>query len=101
MIDNRNINEKSFPDLKLELSEKSILNSIVSESTPSGSVFGIPLAQCVESERALRRQQHGGSRASLASLGALEKGDDVSGLCHLYCLSTCLNLLNYRQMTII
>ncbi|CAB3225542.1 unnamed protein product [Arctia plantaginis] len=46
------------------------------ESTPSGSVFGIPLAQCVESERALRRQQHGGSRASLASLGALEKGDD-------------------------
>ncbi|XP_075982418.1 rho GTPase activating protein at 102A isoform X2 [Anticarsia gemmatalis] len=46
------------------------------ESTPSGSVFGVPLAQCVESERALRRQQHGGSRASLASLGALEKGDD-------------------------
>ncbi|XP_059050203.1 uncharacterized protein LOC131845183 [Achroia grisella] len=40
-----------------------------------GSVFGVPLAQCVETERALRRQ-HGGSRASLASLGALEKGDD-------------------------
>lgn len=47
------------------------------ESTSSsGSVFGIPLTQCVESERALRCQQHGGSRASLASLGALEKGDD-------------------------
>ncbi|XP_028167492.1 rho GTPase-activating protein 21-like, partial [Ostrinia furnacalis] len=45
------------------------------EST-GGSVFGVPLAQCVETERALRRQQHGGSRASLASLGALEKGDD-------------------------
>ncbi|KPJ01382.1 Rho GTPase-activating protein 6 [Papilio xuthus] len=41
-----------------------------------GSVFGVPLAQCVEMERALRRQQHGGSRASLASLGALDKGDD-------------------------
>ncbi|XP_049878612.1 uncharacterized protein LOC126375633 isoform X2 [Pectinophora gossypiella] len=45
------------------------------EST-AGSVFGVPLAQCVETERALRRQQHGGSRASLASLSALEKGDD-------------------------
>lgn len=44
------------------------------EST--GSVFGMPLSQCVETERALRK--HGGSRASLASLGALEKGDDVS-----------------------
>jgi hypothetical protein len=44
----------------------------------TGSVFGVPLAQCVETERALRRQQHGGSRASLASLGTLEKGDDVS-----------------------
>lgn len=43
-------------------------------------MFGVPLSQCVESERALRRQQHGGSRASLASLGALEKGDDVSGI---------------------
>ncbi|RVE52296.1 hypothetical protein evm_003086, partial [Chilo suppressalis] len=42
----------------------------------TGSVFGVPLAQCVETERALRRQQHGGSRASLASLGAIEKGDD-------------------------
>ncbi|CAH2088231.1 unnamed protein product [Euphydryas editha] len=41
---------------------------------PAGSVFGVPLSQCVETERALRRQ-HGGSRASLASLG-VEKGDD-------------------------
>ncbi|XP_052749731.1 uncharacterized protein LOC113512037 isoform X2 [Galleria mellonella] len=40
-----------------------------------GSMFGVPLAQCVETEKALRRQ-HGGSRASLTSLGALEKGDD-------------------------
>ncbi|CAH2055946.1 unnamed protein product, partial [Iphiclides podalirius] len=46
------------------------------DKEPAGSVFGVPLAQCVEMERALRRQQHGGSRASLASLGALEKGDD-------------------------
>ncbi|XP_068622936.1 uncharacterized protein [Battus philenor] len=45
------------------------------DKEPAGSVFGVPLAQCVEMERALRRQ-HGGSRASLASLGALEKGDD-------------------------
>ncbi|XP_041969088.1 uncharacterized protein LOC121725953 isoform X2 [Aricia agestis] len=41
----------------------------------SGSVFGVPLTQCVEAERALRRQ-HGGSRVSLASLSGLEKGDD-------------------------
>lgn len=41
-------------------------------------MFGMPLSQCVETERALRRQQHGGSRASLASLSTLEKGDDVS-----------------------
>ncbi|XP_026328127.1 uncharacterized protein LOC113236327 isoform X2 [Hyposmocoma kahamanoa] len=46
------------------------------ESTGSGSTFGVALAQCVETERALRRQQHGGSRASLASFGATEKGDD-------------------------
>ncbi|XP_037303625.1 uncharacterized protein LOC115455561 isoform X2 [Manduca sexta] len=46
------------------------------KEAPSGSMFGVPLAQCVETERALRRQQHGGSRASLASLGAPEKGDD-------------------------
>ncbi|KAL0829546.1 hypothetical protein ABMA28_003059, partial [Loxostege sticticalis] len=46
------------------------------KDSSGGSVFGVPLAQCVETERALRRQQHGGSRASLASLGALEKGDD-------------------------
>ncbi|XP_047538743.1 uncharacterized protein LOC125072251 isoform X1 [Vanessa atalanta] len=45
------------------------------EKESAGSVFGVPLSQCVEAERALRRQ-HGGSRASLASLGALEKGDD-------------------------
>ncbi|CAK1589340.1 unnamed protein product [Parnassius mnemosyne] len=42
----------------------------------TGSVFGVPLTQCVEMEKALRRQQHGGSRVSLASLSALEKGDD-------------------------
>lgn len=42
------------------------------------------LAQCVETERALRRQQHGGSRASLASLGAIEKGDDVSSIYKIY-----------------
>ncbi|XP_047523373.1 uncharacterized protein LOC125061813 isoform X2 [Pieris napi] len=46
------------------------------EKEPTGSVFGVPLAQCVETERALRRQQHTGSRASLASLNTLEKGDD-------------------------
>ncbi|XP_072945402.1 uncharacterized protein RhoGAP102A isoform X2 [Epargyreus clarus] len=46
------------------------------DKDPPSSVFGMPLAQCVETERALRRQQHGGSRASLASLGALDKGDD-------------------------
>ncbi|CAK1542762.1 unnamed protein product [Leptosia nina] len=46
------------------------------EKEPTGSVFGVPLAQCVETERALRRQQHSGSRASLASLSTLEKGDD-------------------------
>ncbi|KAM3958350.1 LOW QUALITY PROTEIN: rho GTPase activating protein at 102A [Aphomia sociella] len=46
------------------------------KESSGGSMFGVPLAQCVETERALRRQQHGGSRASLASLGALEKGDD-------------------------
>ncbi|KAI5632554.1 rhoGAP domain-containing protein [Phthorimaea operculella] len=41
-----------------------------------GNVFGIALSQTVETERALRRQQHGGSRASIASIGAIEKGDD-------------------------
>ncbi|XP_053616683.1 uncharacterized protein RhoGAP102A isoform X2 [Plodia interpunctella] len=41
-----------------------------------GAVFGVPLTQCVESEKALRRQQLLGSRASLASLSALEKGED-------------------------
>ncbi|XP_073954257.1 uncharacterized protein isoform X2 [Choristoneura fumiferana] len=46
------------------------------KESSTGSVFGVPLSQCVETERALRRQQHGGSRASLASLGTLEKGDD-------------------------
>uniref|UniRef100_A0A2H1WIW7 SFRICE_002024 n=1 Tax=Spodoptera frugiperda TaxID=7108 RepID=A0A2H1WIW7_SPOFR len=50
--------------------------SLCETKSTGGSVFGVPLSQCVESERALRRQQHGGSRASLASLGALEKGDD-------------------------
>ncbi|CAG9571560.1 unnamed protein product [Danaus chrysippus] len=45
------------------------------EKESTGSVFGVPLSQCVETERALRRQ-HGGSRASLASIGGLEKGDD-------------------------
>ncbi|XP_052744711.1 uncharacterized protein LOC112049975 isoform X2 [Bicyclus anynana] len=44
------------------------------EKEPMGNVFGVPLSQCVEAERALRR--HGGSRASLASLNALEKADD-------------------------
>ncbi|XP_039748059.1 uncharacterized protein LOC120625157 isoform X2 [Pararge aegeria] len=44
------------------------------EKEPMGNVFGVPLTQCVETERALRR--HGGSRASLASLSTLEKGDD-------------------------
>ncbi|XP_028036945.1 rho GTPase-activating protein 6 isoform X1 [Bombyx mandarina] len=46
------------------------------KEAPPRSMFGIPLSQCVETERALRRQLHGGSRASLASLGALEKADD-------------------------
>ncbi|XP_045529895.1 uncharacterized protein LOC123717766 isoform X2 [Pieris brassicae] len=46
------------------------------EKEATGSIFGVPLAQCVETERALRRQQHTGSRASLASLNTLEKGDD-------------------------
>ncbi|XP_060806431.1 uncharacterized protein LOC106138876 isoform X2 [Amyelois transitella] len=45
------------------------------KDTP-GAVFGVPLTQCVEAEKALRRQQLLGSRASLASLSALEKGDD-------------------------
>ncbi|XP_050672837.1 rho GTPase-activating protein 6-like isoform X2 [Leptidea sinapis] len=45
------------------------------EKESTGSVFGVPLTQCVETERALRRQL-GGSRVSLASLGGIEKGDD-------------------------
>ncbi|XP_045778463.1 uncharacterized protein LOC123876295 isoform X4 [Maniola jurtina] len=44
------------------------------DKEPTGNVFGVPLSQCVETERALRR--HGGSRASLASLSAIEKADD-------------------------
>ncbi|XP_047998256.1 uncharacterized protein LOC125235727 isoform X1 [Leguminivora glycinivorella] len=51
-------------------------NADKDKESSTGSVFGVSLAQCVEAERALRRQQHGGSRASLASIGALEKGDD-------------------------
>ncbi|KAI8441165.1 hypothetical protein MSG28_009403 [Choristoneura fumiferana] len=55
------------------------------KESSTGSVFGVPLSQCVETERALRRQQHGGSRASLASLGTLEKGDDSAQLIMSHC----------------
>lgn len=60
------------------ISQQTDICHLFTESTGSGSTFGVALAQCVETERALRRQQHGGSRASLASFGATEKGDDVS-----------------------
>ncbi|GBP48038.1 hypothetical protein EVAR_83741_1 [Eumeta japonica] len=43
----------------------------------AGGVFGVPLSQCVESERALRRRRLTGSRASLASLAA-DRADDVN-----------------------